>query len=94
MIVIANVFPKLQTVKNLVRLLSKKRSFRTRFDCQHVKGSQILRKSQWDRFFHVFPSFSENLIWKMFPLVIGEILGVYVNTLTADDKYPVQDCEN
>ena len=30
----------------------------------------------------------------MFPLVIGEILGVYVNTLTADDKYPVQDCEN
>ena len=30
----------------------------------------------------------------MFPLVIGEILRVYVNTLTADDKYPVQDCEN
>ena len=23
-----------------------------------------------------------------------EILGVFVNTLTADEKYPVGDCEN
>ena len=25
---------------------------------------------------------------------MGEIFGVYVNTLTADGKYPVQYCEN
>ena len=30
----------------------------------------------------------------MVPLVLGEILGVVVNTLTADEKYRVQDCEN
>ena len=30
----------------------------------------------------------------MSPLVLGEILGVFVNTLTADAKYPVEDCEN
>ena len=30
----------------------------------------------------------------MFSLVLGEILGVFVNRLTADGKYPVQDCEN
>ena len=30
----------------------------------------------------------------MSPLVISEILEVFVNTLTADDKYSVQDCEN
>ena len=30
----------------------------------------------------------------MFPLVLGEILLVFVNTLTADGVYPVQDCEN
>ena len=30
----------------------------------------------------------------MSPLVLGEILGVSVNTLTADPKYPIQDCEN
>ena len=30
----------------------------------------------------------------MSPLVLGEILGVFVNTLTANEKYRVQDCEN
>ena len=44
MIVTANVFPKLQTVKILIRPLSKKRRFRTRFDSQHVKPSQIPAK--------------------------------------------------
>ena len=30
----------------------------------------------------------------MFPLVLGEILGVFVNTVTVDGKYPVQVWEN
>ena len=30
----------------------------------------------------------------MSPQALGEILGVFLNTLTADGKYPVQDCEN
>ena len=30
----------------------------------------------------------------MSPLVLGETLGLFVNILTADDKYPIQDCEN
>ena len=30
----------------------------------------------------------------MFPLVLGEISEVSLNTLTADGKYFVQDCEN
>ena len=30
----------------------------------------------------------------MSPLVVCEILRVFVNTLIADGKYPVQDCEN
>ena len=34
------------------------------------------------------------LIWKMSPLVLGEILGVFVNTLTDDGVYPVQGFEN
>ena len=37
MIVMANVFPKLQTVKILVRPLSQKCRFRKRYDSQHVK---------------------------------------------------------
>ena len=44
-IVIALLLPKLQTVKGLVRPLSKKRSLRTLFESQHLKGSQTLMKS-------------------------------------------------
>ena len=94
MIFIANVFPKLQTVKSLVRPLYKKGRFRTRFDTQHVNASQILANSPWGHIYHVFPSISENLIRKMCPLVLAEILLVFVNTLTADDKYRAQHCKN
>ena len=94
MIVVANVFPKLQTVEILVISLSKKCRFRTRFDSQHVKASQVLPKSPWEHFYHVFSSFSGKLIWKMSPLVLREILVVFVNTFTADAKYPVQDFTN
>ena len=45
MFVIATLFRKLQTVKALVRPLSKKHRFRTPSDCQHVKGSRTLVKS-------------------------------------------------
>ena len=93
MIVVANVFPKLETVKILLRPLSKKRRFRTRFKYQHVKASQILVKSPWERFCHLFSSFSLKFIWKISPVVLGEVLVVFVNRLTADGKYPVQDCD-
>ena len=42
--------------------------------------------------FTCFSSFSLKLIWKI--LVLGGILGVFVNTLTANDKYPAEDCDN
>ena len=44
--------------------------------------------------FSCFSSFPGELIWRMSPLVLGEVLVVFVNRLTADSKYPVQDCEN
>ena len=34
------------------------------------------------------------MICKISPLFIFEILGVFVNTLAANEKNPVQDCEN
>ena len=45
MIVIATLFRKLQTGKDLFRPLSKNLRFRTRFDRQHVKWSQTLAKA-------------------------------------------------
>ena len=45
-IVIVTLLRNLQAVKDLVRLLSKKHSFRTPFDSQHAKGSQTIVKSE------------------------------------------------
>ena len=44
--------------------------------------------------FSCFSSFRGKLIWKTSPVVFGEIVGVFLNTLTSDGKYPVQGCEN
>ena len=54
MIVIANVFPTLQTVKEFVRPIPKKRCFRTLFASQHLKGFQTLLESVWEHFYHIF----------------------------------------
>ena len=94
MIVIFNIFSKLEVLKVLVELLSKKLCFRASFDSQHVKGSQALVESAWQDFYHIFLSLWGELIRKISPLLMWEILGVFANTLTADDKYTVGDCEN
>ena len=56
MIFIAIAFPKLQTVKHLVRPLFKKRCFRTPFESQHVKGYKTFLKSARERFYHIISS--------------------------------------
>ena len=71
-LVIANIFPNLNKVKILVRPLSEKRHFRKRFDSQLVKLSQILAKAPWGHLYHFFSPFWWKLLWKMFPLVLGE----------------------
>ena len=42
----ADVFAKLWTPKNVIRLISKKSCFRGSFDKQHGKWDQILLKSE------------------------------------------------
>ena len=54
MIVIATLFRKLHTVKELVRRLFKKHRFRNSFDNQHVKLSQTLVKYASEHFHHIF----------------------------------------
>ena len=94
MIVIATLFRKLKTVKDLVGPLFKKHRFRNSFDNQYVKESQSLVKSAWEHFHHIFSSLSETLILKISHLVISSILGLFRNTLTANDNYPVEDSVN
>ena len=45
MILVANVFSKVEIVKKFDRILSKKRRFKKRFDSQLFKASQILSES-------------------------------------------------
>ena len=59
-----------------------------------MKVFQILAKSTWERFYHVFSSFWENLILKISPVRLDEILGMFLNTLTPKGKYPFEDCQN
>ena len=53
MIVIDKLFPKLQTLKIFLRILSQENRFGTGFESEHVKASQILVKSPWESFYHV-----------------------------------------
>ena len=91
---IANVFRKLNIVKNFDRPLCKKRRFGTRFHTQHDKVSQILAKSPRELFHHVFSSFWEKLIWNISPVLLDEILGMFLNKLSADGKYPIKDWDH
>ena len=93
-IVRADVFPNFQTVKDLVRPLSKKRRFRIPFDSQHVKVSQTLVKSLWEDFYHIFSALWREMMSRISALLKFENIGVFVNILTANYKYPVPDCEN
>ena len=46
MTLIANAFPKLRILKNIVRLMSKKSHFREPFDKQHGTWDQAVLKSE------------------------------------------------
>ena len=54
----------------------------------------MLAKFAWELSNPVFPSFWGKVIWKMSALVLGEIPGAFINTLSADGKDPVRGCEN
>ena len=93
-IVIANVFPKLATVQGLDTPLTIQRRLKTFFDSQHVKQFQTLVKSSWEHFYQIFSSLWGEMTWEISPWLKFEIIGLFVNTWTADYNYPVPDCEN
>ena len=65
----------------------KKLRFRKPFDIQHAKRAQTLLKSAQHYFYHIFSSICRKLHCRMSLLVICKILGLFVNTLSVDDKY-------
>ena len=53
MTLIADLFPKLRTPKNVVRDMSKKSCFKRTFDRQHGKRVQTLLQSEREHRYHI-----------------------------------------
>ena len=69
--------------------MSKNCLLRGPFDKQHGKGAQALLKSASQHLYHIHGSLPRKLSWKKSLLLTCKILGLLVNTLAADEKYPV-----
>ena len=74
--------------------MSKKSHFRGPFDKQHGKRAQALLKSASQHHYHIHRSLLNKLSWKKSLLLTCKILGLLVNTLAADEKYPVVNRDN
>ena len=74
--------------------MSQRLSFRTPFGSQRYSGSKTALKSARQNFYPIVSSSRDILSWKVSLLVRSEILGLFVNTLTADYKYSCHNTEN
>ena len=94
MILIADVFPKLRTPKNVIRKMSEKPGLRGPFQKKHRKRPQKLLQSWRRQLYHIYWSLWTSFSWKKSVLVICKILRLFLNTLTADDKYSLHNRDN
>ena len=67
--------------------MPEKSHIRTLMDSQHVKGTETLHKSPSDNFCHIFWSLWKKISSKNLVLVVSEILTLFVNIMTPNDKY-------
>ena len=74
--------------------MSKKSRFRECFDKQYGKCGQTLLKSASQHLYHIHWSLARKLCSKKSLLLTCQILGLLVNTLATDEKYPVLNREN
>ena len=91
---IVSVFPKVLTPKEVVTCTSKAPCFRRPFGNQRVHDFQTLSKSARHHYYLIVPWIWDKLSWKKCRLVRFEILELFVNTLTTDDKYSSRNIQN
>ena len=72
----------------------KETRFREPFDKQHAKPAQALLKSAWQHLYYIHWLLPCQLRWKKSLFLTCQILGLLVNTLAADEKYPVLNRDN
>ena len=81
-------------LKNVATLTSKRSCLRTPFANERVDGFQTLLKSARNHYYPLFSSIRGKLSWKKSPSVWYEILRLFVNELTVDDKYSGSNMQN
>ena len=74
--------------------MSKNSRFRGPFQKQHGKRVEALLKSVSQHLYHIHRSVPRKLSWIKSVLLPCKILGLLVNTLAADKKYPVLNRDN
>ena len=94
MILIAEVFPKLRTPKNMVTSMPKKSRFKGSLGKQHGKRAQTFLKFPWQQVYHIYWSLWRQLTFKKSLLVTCKIWRLFVNTLSADGKYSLFNRDN
>ena len=87
MILIAEVFPKLRTPKNMVTSMPKKSRFKGSFGKQHGKRAQTLFKFASQHLYIIY-------CCKKSLLVICKISRLFPNTLSTDGKYSLLNRDN
>ena len=80
--------------ENVVRKISKRSHFREPFNKQHSKWSEVPLKSASQRLYHIYWSLPSQSSSKASLLLTWKILGLLVNTLAAEEKYPVLNRDN
>ena len=74
--------------------MSKKSHFRGPFNKQHGRRAQALLKFASHHLYHIHWSLPSQLSWKKSLWLTCIFLGLLVNTLAADEKYPVLNRDN
>ena len=94
MTLIADVFPKFRTQKNLVRSMPKKSRFKGSFKKQHRKCAQTLLKCEGQHLYNIYWSLLRQLSYKKSLLVICKISRQFINTPSVDGKYSLFKRDN
>ena len=94
MTVTPDVFPKLRTLKNVVKSMPKKSRFKGSFKKRHGKCAQTLFQYASQNLIQIYWLLSRKLTLKKFLLVICKISRLFPNTLNVDGKYSLLNTDN
>ena len=94
MMLLADVYLKLRTPEKVVRQMSKESHSRGLFNNQHCRLAETQLKSKRKHLYHNYWTLWAQFSCKKSLWVICNILGLFVNPLSADDKYSLVNRDN